>query len=121
MMRRHSLLLVALASLPVLCSAQDCGTANATLGVRSGTSFQIYAGKTPQIYRVCKREARAPNLDCQVEVSSDFGQRVVLEVQPQASCACADIEGSNIVVKVGTGGACSQTSSSILYKNVGER
>lgn len=99
-----------------------CGEAAAPVGLRAGGNFQIYLGASSQVYRICKRAAAVPRDDCDVEVTSTFKRVAVLEKQSGNSCACVDVDGTNIEVKTTPAGAsCAAASGTIWYENVRSR
>lgn len=102
--------------------APACGDATAPVGLRTGGSFQIYLGASSQVYRICKRAAAVARDDCDVEVTSTFKRVAVLEKQTGNSCACVDVDGTNIEVKATPAGAsCAAASGTLWYENVRSR
>ncbi len=94
-------------------SAAACGEAAAPVGLRAGGNFQIYLGASSQVYRICKRAA---------EVTSTIKRVAVLEKQIGNSCACVDVDGTNIEVKTTpASAACAAASGTIWYENVRSR
>ena len=114
--------LVLAAMLPLIALRADavsCGPPAAPVGMRSGTDYQIYSGKTPQVYRVCKLEPVNGADDCSVEVLSDVAPKATLEKQSKLSCSCVDVEGASISVKaVPVAASCSGTSLTLWYENL---
>jgi hypothetical protein len=121
-MRAAILVLGMLATPVVWAQAAACGEAAAPVGVRTGSSFQIYLGASSQVYRICKRPAASARDDCDVEVTSTFKRVAVLEKQAGSSCACVDVDGTNIEVKtVPAGASCSAAAATIWYENIRNR
>lgn len=105
---------------PMLLPAQTaCGGARAPVGIRAGSAFQIYAGASPQVYRICKAGSASAD-DCGVEVLVNGKRALALERQSATSCSCADVEGSSIEVRplAPAGASCGATAQTLWYENL---
>ena len=118
------LLAAALGLLPLLALAQAAaGGALAQVGQRAGASFQVYAGSSAQVYRICKAGSTSAD-DCGVEVLVGGRRAALLERQSATACSCADVEGNSIEIRplpAAGGSSCGATAQTLWYDNLRHR